>query len=187
MNPRVPVTATLSLRQRPVHVPYIDGLRAVAVLSVMLYHLHASWLPGGLAGVDVFFVISGFVVSASVGELESMRLSRFVLYFYSRRVQRIAPALIVCLLVTALVSALLIPSAWLSDANAKTGIFAFFGLANVILARTGDDYFAPRVEFNPYVHTWSLGVEEQFYLVFPLLFFLWVGARPRRWQSFGLF
>jgi peptidoglycan/LPS O-acetylase OafA/YrhL len=170
-----------------VHVHYIDGLRAIAVLSVIVYHLHARWLPGGLAGVDVFFVISGFVVSASVGELHSMRFSRFVMYFYSRRVQRIAPALIVCLLATALVSALLIPSAWLSDTNAKTGLFAFFGLGNVILAHTHDDYFSPRVEFNPYLHTWSLGVEEQFYLVFPLLFFLWVRTNARPRWSFALF
>ncbi|HXZ10322.1 MAG TPA: acyltransferase family protein [Paraburkholderia sp.] len=186
MNPRHPVAPSLALK-RPVHAPYIDGLRAVAVLSVILYHLHSQWLPGGLAGVDVFFVISGFVVSASVGELDSMRFSRFVLYFYSRRLRRIVPALIVCLLTTALISALFIPSAWLSDTNAKTGFFAFFGLSNVILAHTGNDYFSPRVEFNPYMHTWSLGVEEQFYVMFPLLFFLWVSRTPRRKLSLALF
>ncbi|TDV36243.1 peptidoglycan/LPS O-acetylase OafA/YrhL [Paraburkholderia caballeronis] len=188
MNPRHPAaTATAPALHRPVHARYIDGLRAVAVLAVIVYHLQPGWLPGGFAGVDVFFVISGFVVAASVDDAGSMRLSRFALYFYARRVQRIAPALIVCLVATAIVSALFIPAAWLSDTNARTGTFAFFGLSNLILAHTGNDYFSPRVEFNPYMHTWSLGVEEQFYLLFPLLFCLWVGRTPRRRLSVGLF
>ncbi|MFC0575576.1 acyltransferase family protein [Paraburkholderia solisilvae] len=173
--------------ERHAYAPYIDGLRAIAVLAVIAYHLHPQWLPGGLAGVDIFFVISGFVVSASVGALSSVSLSRFVLYFYARRVQRIAPALIVCLVATALASVLFIPSAWLSDTNSKTGLFAFFGLSNLVLAKTGNDYFSPRVEFNPYMHTWSLGVEEQFYLIFPVLFFLWVSKAPRRKLTLVLF
>ncbi|MFM0208833.1 acyltransferase family protein [Paraburkholderia sediminicola] len=165
---------------RHAYAPYIDGLRALAVLSVIVYHLHSAWLPGGLAGVDIFFVISGFVVSASVGHMTNMSFSRFALFFYARRMQRIAPALIVCLLITGLASALLIPSAWLSNTNDVTGFFAFFGLSNVVLAKTGNDYFSPRVEFNPYMHTWSLGVEEQFYLIFPILFFLWVSRKQRK-------
>ncbi len=173
--------------ERHAYAPYIDGLRAIAVLAVIVYHLHPQWMPGGLAGVDVFFVISGFVVSASVGGLSSISLSKFVLYFYARRVQRIAPALVVCLLTTALASVLFIPSAWLSDTNSKTGIFALFGLSNLVLAKTGNDYFSPRVEFNPYMHTWSLGVEEQFYLIFPVLFFLWVRTGPRRKQALAVF
>jgi peptidoglycan/LPS O-acetylase OafA/YrhL len=179
MNPRHSATTAPQLT-RPTHAAYIDGLRAVAVLSVIVYHLYARWLPGGLTGVDIFFVVSGFVVSASVGNLESMQFSRFVFYFYSRRVQRIVPALVVCLLVTGLFSALFIPNAWLSDTNKYTGFFAFFGLSNLVLAFIGDDYFSPRAEFNPYLHTWSLGVEEQFYLIFPLLFFMWVSKRPRK-------
>ncbi|SIT36584.1 Acyltransferase 3 [Paraburkholderia piptadeniae] len=186
MNPRCHEISTARLK-RPAHAAYIDGLRAIAVLSVIVYHLHTQWLPGGFAGVDIFFVISGFVVSASVGDLESMQFFSFVLYFYSRRVQRIVPALVVCLVVTALWSALFIPAAWLSDTNTKTGLFAFFGLSNLILVRTGNDYFSPRVEFNPYLHTWSLGVEEQFYLLFPLLFFVWVSKRPRKKLCVALF
>lgn len=89
--------------------PYIDGLRALAVLAVLVYHLHAPWLPGGFAGVDVFFVLSGFVVSASIAGFQGRGLWRFSGYFYARRILRIFPALIVCLLVTALFSALFIP------------------------------------------------------------------------------
>jgi peptidoglycan/LPS O-acetylase OafA/YrhL len=166
---------------RTAYLPYIDGLRAVAVLAVVVYHLHAGWLPGGFAGVDVFFVISGFIVSASVGSLEPMGLHRFLPFFYARRVLRIAPALVVMLVLTSLLCALLIPEAWLSQTNQKTGLYAFAGLSNFVLASTSNDYFSPLVDFNPYTHTWSLGVEEQFYVVFPLLFFAW--SYRGRWRA----
>ncbi|KAF1007981.1 MAG: O-acetyltransferase OatA [Luteibacter sp.] len=169
------------------YFPYIDGLRAIAVLSVVLYHLHGSWLPGGFAGVDVFFVISGFVVSASVGLRERSSLASFWGYFLARRFQRIAPALLVCLLATTLAATLFIPEAWLSEHNQKTGRFAFFGFSNLVLAGNDNSYFSPITEFNPYTHTWSLGVEEQFYLLFPLLFWAWsFGGRWRR-LTLGLF
>lgn len=167
--------------QRHAYLPYVDGLRAIAVLAVVLYHLNPAWLPGGFAGVDIFFVISGFVVAASVGERERTSFPSFMSYFLSRRVLRIAPALIVCLLVTGLVAAVFIPDAWLSESNQRTGRYAFFGFGNLMLARFGNDYFSPISEYNPYTHTWSLGVEEQFYLVFPALFWLW--SFRGRWRS----
>lgn len=169
------------------YFPHIDGLRAIAVLAVIVFHLDPAWLPGGFTGVDVFFVISGFVVSASVGRLPPLPLRATLLRFYSRRVRRIVPALMVCLLVTALASVLLIPESWLSHASDKTGLMAFLGLSNWVLAAVGTDYFAPRAEFNPYTHTWSLGVEEQFYLLFPLLFLAWSRGGRARWISVGLF
>ncbi len=164
---------------------FIDGLRAIAVLAVIAYHFDAPLLPGGFTGVDVFFVISGFVVSCSVGGLDGIRLADFFGYFYARRLFRIAPALIVCLLATTIVFAVLIPPAWLSGTNQRTGLAAFFGLSNFVLAQTGNDYFSPRVDFNPFTHTWSLAVEEQFYLIFPVLFFAFL--RRRRLVSAGLF
>jgi peptidoglycan/LPS O-acetylase OafA/YrhL len=169
------------------YFPYIDGLRAFAVLSVLIYHLNAAWLPGGFVGVDIFFVISGFVVSASIASFRGQGLGAFLAYFYARRIKRIFPALIVCLLITGYVSALFIPSSWLSAVNQQTGLYAFFGLSNFILASTGRDYFAPTTEFNPYTHTWSLAVEEQFYLVFPFLFLAWLASRRGRWLSVALF
>ena len=161
----------------------IDGLRALAVISVMLYHLSATLLPGGFVGVDIFFVISGFVVSASLSNVAAnhggrlLRFDRFVAFFYARRLARIAPALILVLLTTALLATLFVPRAWLSEFNERTGLYAFYGLSNWVLQTNVDTYFAPRAEFNPYTHTWSLGVEEQFYVVFPFLFFLWVAAQ----------
>ncbi|GEO18168.1 acyltransferase family protein [Microvirga aerophila] len=169
-----------NLAPRAQYYPYIDGLRALAVLSVLIYHLHGPWLPGGFVGVDVFFVISGFVVSASIASFKGQGIWQFLTFFYARRLRRIAPALIVCLLVTAVLTGLLIPPSWLSAENQKTGLYAFFGLSNFALAKSGRDYFAPTTDFNPYTHTWSLAVEEQFYLVFPFLFLAWTrGGRGR--------
>ena len=171
--------------QGSAYLPHIDGLRAVAVLAVIAYHLDAAWLPGGFTGVDMFFAISGFVVSASVDRLPRVHAGAELLRFYARRLRRIAPALVVCLLVTALVGMLFIPVSWLSETSEKTGRMALFGLSNWVLAATGNDYFSPRTDFNPYTHTWSLGVEEQFYLLFPLLFLAW--TRLRRGWGMSLF
>ncbi|AVO48641.1 acyltransferase [Melaminivora suipulveris] len=159
------------------HIQGIDGLRAFAVLSVIVFHLHNELLPGGFAGVDVFFVISGYVVSKSAAERYPAPFWSFLIAFYQRRVQRIFPALLVCLLVTALASALFIPESWLSQASEKTGLMAFFGLGNFALVMFNDGYFSPRIDFNPFMHTWSLGVEEQFYFLFPPLFFFWLAGR----------
>ena len=105
------------------YYPYIDGLRALAVLAVFTYHLHGPWLPGGFAGVDVFFVISGFIVSASLASFKGQGIWQFIQYFYARRIKRIIPALLVCLFVTSIFTALFIPPSWLSSVNQKTGLF----------------------------------------------------------------
>ena len=157
--------------------PDIDGLRALAVVSVMVYHLEPRWLPGGFIGVDVFFVISGFVVCASLAASERTRLSGFVAEFYARRLARIIPALVVMLAVASVVSTLFVPKVWVSGLNDQTAQYAYFGLSNVLLMTDTNQYVAAtRAEFNPYAHTWSLGVEEQFYLLFPLACFFWVRA-----------
>lgn len=156
------------------YIKGIDGLRALAVLAVMLFHLDSTFLPGGFSGVDIFFVISGYVVSASLFHRNTSSIFHFTANFYARRIIRIFPALIVCLVVVSILTTLFIPASWLSDANEKTGVFAFFGLGNYALTWFNDGYFSPRVDFNPFTHTWSLGVEEQFYVIFPLIFFVWI-------------
>ena len=158
--------------RRPLgYIPAIDGLRAVAVLSVVAYHLRPGLLPGGFSGVDIFFAISGFVVTGSMMGKSFDRLPAMLSYFYARRLVRIMPALLAMLLVAILVNQMLVPEAWLSRAVPQTARFAFFGLSNIILATDTDGYFGVQAGFNPFTHTWSLGVEEQFYLFFPLLLF----------------
>ena len=153
------------------YIPAIDGLRALAVLSVVAYHLRPGLLPGGFSGVDIFFAISGFVVTGSMMGKSFDRLPAMLSYFYARRLVRIMPALLAMLLVAILVNQMLIPEAWLSRAVPQTARFAFFGLSNIILATDTDGYFGIQAGFNPFTHTWSLGVEEQFYLFFPFLLF----------------
>jgi peptidoglycan/LPS O-acetylase OafA/YrhL len=168
--------------------PEIDGLRAVAVLAVILNHLDHGLLPGGWLGVDVFFVISGFVITASLAGRPAQRAGPWLAAFYARRVKRLAPALLVCVLVTALGVVLLIPPVFREhDHSLATGVGAIFGVSNLVLFADATNYFGDDIQLNPFAHTWSLGVEEQIYLLLPLL--VWASGLPqarrraRRWLA----
>jgi peptidoglycan/LPS O-acetylase OafA/YrhL len=155
-------------------------LRAVAVLAVMIFHLAPAALPGGFVGVDIFFVISGYVVTASLVGRQNQSLRQFILGFYARRILRIFPALLVCVFVVSIVAVVFIPpGSWLGSTNRKTAIYAIFGLSNYALIWSSDGYFSPRVEFNPFAHTWSLAVEEQFYLIAPAIVYFWLANRSQ--------
>lgn len=154
-------------------VPGIQFLRAVAVIAVIAFHMDHQVLPGGFVGVDIFFVISGFVITQSLLRRRQAGVLVFLVDFYSRRVRRIAPALLVFLATTSLLVALFVPRGFfLGGDGPATGMWAVFGLSNFSLLLSDRGYFDERIEFNAFSHTWSLGVEEQFYLIFPLL--LWV-------------
>lgn len=158
----------------------IDGLRCLAVLSVMLFHLDAAFLPGGFSGVDVFFVISGYVVSRAMIARGDMPRGRFIIDFYARRFVRILPALLLCLVTTTLVSIFFVPQSWLSATTATVASWAYVGASNLALVWFQDDYFSPRSEYNLFTHTWSLGVEEQFYLIAPAIVLLWLAWHRRQ-------
>lgn len=147
----------------------IDGLRAVAVLAVIASHLPEHILPSGFLGVDVFFAISGFVVTASLLGQEQTGLTRLYIGFLSRRVKRLLPALALCVGVTSFVVLAADP---FPRHSIETGLSALFGFANIVLFSFELDYFSPSSLFNAFTHTWSLGVEEQFYVVFPM--FAWL-------------
>lgn len=177
----------MSGRHSTPNIPAIDGLRAVAVLSVMIFHAEfVNVLPGGFTGVDIFFVISGYVISQSLHARSDMSFVAYLADFYRRRFLRIVPALLAVLLVCALVSAMFIPRAWLSEQNDLTGLAAYFGLSNFVLAWNADTYFSPSTQLNPYTHTWTLAVEEQFYLFFPLVYFVWLRFRRHHKLAWSL-
>jgi peptidoglycan/LPS O-acetylase OafA/YrhL len=151
----------------------IDGLRAIAVLSVFLYHLEVPPFGGGFVGVDIFFVISGYLISRIVltdVERGSFSMARF----YERRIRRLAPAGIVTIIGTLLIGAL-----WFSPEHFKSlaqDVVATLGsVSNFYFWRGSHDYFAKAVDPSPVLHFWSLAVEEQFYLVWPA--FILVGHR----------
>lgn len=154
-------------------IQYIDGLRAVAVLGVVVFHLNIGALPNGFLGVDVFFVISGFVITRSLSSSGQRRLLPFLERFYRKRFWRLLPPLIIVVIVTVIATALFVPPVWISRHIFFSGIGALTGTSNIVLtAASGSGYFQAESDFNPFLHTWSLGVEEQFYLLYPLLFWL---------------
>ena len=162
------------------YLPAIDGFRALAVLAVIVFHSDfLDVLPGGFTGVDMFFVISGYVISQSLSKRCDWGFSAYLWEFYRRRFLRILPALLVVLSISFLVSVMFIPQFWLSGLFNRTGLAAFFGLSNLVLAGNTETYFSPSADLNPYLHTWSLGVEEQFYVVFPAIYFVWLRFKDR--------
>jgi peptidoglycan/LPS O-acetylase OafA/YrhL len=156
--------------------PDIDGLRAVSVVVVMLFHLGFAPISGGFVGVDVFFVISGYLITSIIAREIDAGVFTFA-GFYERRIRRIYPALIVVLVATFLGAYLVVmPRDFL--AFSRTLIAAPLFAANFMFLG-GDGYFDPGATTKPLLHTWSLGVEEQFYIVLPWLL-MWASRNERR-------
>ena len=153
----------------------IDGLRAVAVISVILFHL--GFLPNGYLGVDIFFVISGYLITGIVyNEVVEEKFS--VVKFYERRLRRIFPlVLFTCLAALILGLVFMLPD---DLENLCQSIIATnFSANNILMYITSADYWAVKNDYKPLMHTWSLGIEEQFYLLYPFLFFVLKGNRKK--------
>jgi peptidoglycan/LPS O-acetylase OafA/YrhL len=156
----------------PYYRPDIDGVRAVAVSAVVVFHAFPRLLPGGFVGVDVFFVISGFLITQIVrGQIAGQSFS--FLDFYERRIRRLFPALVVVVAATALAALIVLPPGDMKAFGRSIGPSMLFAANFHFSHKVG--YFAPPDDVRPLLHLWSLAVEEQFYLVWPLL--LWLGAR----------
>ncbi|HXW34860.1 MAG TPA: acyltransferase, partial [Acidimicrobiales bacterium] len=146
--------------------PEIEGLRAVAILLIVAYHAQVPGISGGFIGVDVFFVLSGYLITGHlVREAETSGRIRFGA-FYARRVRRLVPGLGLMVVATLIASALIVAPFDMQELS-KEGISAGLYVSNILFAQTSQNYFAPSVTNSPFLHTWSLGVEEQFYLVWP--------------------
>ena len=147
--------------------PEVDGLRAVAIVPVLLFHAGLSAFAGGFFGVDVFFVISGYLITAQLASSEKSGIA-LLGNFYHRRIRRLFPAIAIVSLVTAVIAYLIMTPSQLRplfSSFTSTQVF----LQNIYLWQNSG-YWDQSLETSPLMHTWSLAVEEQFYLIFPLLF-----------------
>src|SRR5690606_16440076 len=160
------------------YLPEVDGLRALAVVAVVLYHLDPAWVPGGYVGVDVFFVISGFLITRIITD-EHTRGEFGFASFYLRRIRRIAPAALAMVLATLFAGSLLLLPEDL-ERLVVSALWTVFQAANVFFwLHLDTGYFAASSKEEPLLHAWSLGVEEQFYLLWPVLLALLLSSRLR--------
>ncbi len=155
----------------------IQLLRGLAVLAVVFYHAQFALFPGGYLGVDLFFVISGFVITGrlirSTGTLKEELLT-----FYKRRVKRILPSSLAVILLTTIASPFFL--AKISFARfAEDGLASAFMSGNILFAHQHNDYLSQSLDPSPFLHYWSLGVEEQFYILWPILFFVIIRKRKQ--------
>src|SRR5271167_840521 len=169
------------------YLPFIDGLRALAVVGVICFHFHLAHISGGYVGVDVFFVLSGFLITNLI-DVRLRRQAFSFAHFYERRARRILPALILTCALCAITAFLLFVPHDLREFGKSLKAAAFF-YSNVVFAQaTG--YFADSLSTRPLLHTWSLAVEEQFYLLFPPLLYAmhWATGknRLRRWRAMSV-
>ena len=178
MTARCNDTHSSPLSKQSRYRPEIDGLRAFAVVAVIINHFNKDILPGGYLGVDIFFVISGYVITSSLFGRPSKDFKDFISGFYERRIKRLVPALSVFVLITSIAICLFDPTPGLS---LRTGLASMFGLSNLFLLKQSTDYFAQTTELNVFTHTWSLGVEEQFYILFPFL--IWFSGFGRQTKN----
>ncbi|EGF29408.1 acyltransferase family protein [Rhodopirellula baltica] len=175
-----PPTSTPTISYRP----EIDGLRGIAVIPVILFHLDAALLPGGWVGVDVFFVISGFLITSIL--LRDLSAGEFSFrQFWMRRCLRILPSLLAVAGISLLISWSLV---FAPDqiAISRQAIAALTSVSNIYLWRSTGDYWSVSAEQSPFLHTWSLSIEEQFYLFLPVAIWLTASSNPgKRLQLAG--
>ena len=159
----------------------IQGLRAIAILMVVAFHAGLP-LPGGFVGVDVFFVVSGFVITGMLVREQDRTGGIALGRFYLRRFKRLTPALALMVAITIVLTAFLLPPLGAQENVAKTGLGAMALIANLVIAVTTGGYFDVGAELNPLLHTWTLSLEEQFYLILPATLVAgWVIANRRGW------
>ena len=155
------------------HRPALDGVRALAVAGVVTYHVGALWLPGGFLGVDLFFVLSGFLITGIlIDQIDRDGRIAFATFF-ARRARRLLPALYLLLIVVCAWAAFVAVPAAIGDLRGAA-LAALFYVANWFFIATGQSYFADMLGPSPLEHTWSLAIEEQYYLLWPLLLLLLV-------------
>ncbi len=163
------------------YLPAIDGLRAIAVVAVVLFHAGVPGMPGGFVGVDVFFVISGYLITGLLARELATSGGIDILNFYARRVRRLLPAFTLVLIATLAAGAIVLSPIGEQQELAKSALATTLFASNVYFWRTQTGYFAGPSDQLPLLHTWTLAVEEQFYIIWPLAM-LAIGYMARRFN-----
>lgn len=172
LSPHLFLTTYLAdLRERDSYFPFLDGLRSISVLAVIIYHLLPLFIPSGFLGVDIFFLLSGFVISIRLPILfhPSKPISSNYIFFLLARIKRIWPALLVLVALVVVFFSFITP---FTAIITRTGSTALIGIPNLYLYKNSVDYFSSLSQYNPLLHTWSLGIEAQFYLFVSSVYFL---------------
>ena len=162
----------------------IDGLRAFAIILVIINHFNKDLIPGGYLGVDIFFVISGFVITSSLHNKKSKNFKDFLSRFYERLFKRLFPALVVFVLSISICVCLFNP---FPSVALKTGLSSLFGISNLYLLKQSTDYFAQSTQLNVFTHTWSLSVEEHFYIISISYMVFWFWTANKKWDEKSIF
>ncbi|MEL6788513.1 MAG: acyltransferase, partial [Cyanobacteria bacterium J06607_15] len=161
----------------------LDGLRAVCVLAVIFFHAGFTFLAGGYVGVDVFFVISGYLITSIVHK--DLKANKFSFkQFYKKRGARLLPALLITLMVTGLFGFIFYDNKSLDNLGREI-MYGAFGAANILFAQ-GENYFVTDESYRPLIHLWTLGIEEQFYFVWPILLVLLSALRVKQILAIAL-
>ena len=165
--------------------PWIQTLRAISVLVVIAYHFELP-VPNGFIGVDIFFVISGYVITQSLMRSSENSWFSKLKIFYIKRIARLFPAFLIVFIFTIIASVLFLsPNVGVQQNAIKSSLGATLGISNFVIPRVTGDYFGASGNTNPFQHTWSLSVEEQFYVVFPLIFLFLVQKKIRNGSFFS--
>lgn len=173
-----------SITQSKNYLPHVDGLRGIAVIAVLLFHLEVSGFSGGFVGVDIFLVISGFLITNLIKkEIEDTSQFDFR-RFYIRRVRRLAPALLITLLLSSVVAILIFSPGALKGFGEEL-LASLFSLSNIYFWLEAD-YFDVEAYSRPLLHTWSLSLEEQFYLLWPVFLLLFIRKARKYWIALSL-
>ena len=155
----------------------INGLRALAIIAIIIFHFNNNNLPSGFLGVDIFFVITGYVITSSLSNKNYKNIKDYLIDFYIKRIKKLFPALIFYILITSLLISFVNQN---PIDELRTGMASLMGLTNIFLAYTSGDYFQVSTKLNPFLHIWYLSLVTQFYIIFPLIFLLTGFARKRK-------
>jgi peptidoglycan/LPS O-acetylase OafA/YrhL len=170
--------------QKNIYRPEIDGLRALAVIGVILYH--SEFLPGGFLGVDIFFVISGYLITSLINAEHSIKKGFSFFNFYKKRIRRLVPALVVVIFFTSIIAYNFLLPVYFKE-YVYSVISSFFFTSNIFFHYEGQQYGANILSVKPLLHTWSLAIEEQFYLLYPLFFIVLATYFPKKIKHLLIF